>query len=48
MTETSCEGLSPGSLIMQGQVPDSCNQAAMNKTPLNEDYEDNVIVSGEE
>ena len=45
---TSCEGLSPGSFGMQGQVPGSRNQATMNKTPLNADSEDNVIVLGEE
>ena len=45
---TSCEGLLPGSLGMQGQVPDSRNQATTNKTPLNENNEDNVIVFGEE
>ena len=27
---TSCEGLSPGSLGMQGQVPGGCNQATLN------------------
>ena len=45
---TSCEGLSPGSLRMQGHVPGSHNQATMNKTPLNADYEGNVMVLGEE
>ena len=45
---TSCEGLSPGSLGMQGQVPGGCNQATTNKTPLNADNEDNVMVLGEE
>ena len=45
---TSCEGLLPGSLRMQGQVPGSHNQATMNKTPLNADYEGNVMVLGEE
>ena len=45
---TSCEGLSPGSFRMQGQVPGGRNQAIMNKTPLNEDNEDNVMVLGEE
>ena len=34
-------------LGMQGQVPDSCNQASMNKTHLNADSEDNVMVLGE-
>ena len=33
---------------MQGQVPGGCNQATMNKTPLNADNEDNVTVLGEE
>ena len=45
---TSCEGLSPGSFGMQGQVPGSCNQATTNKTPLNADNEDSVMVLGEE
>ena len=45
---TSCEGLSPGSLGMQGQVPSGRNQATTNKTPLNADIEDNVMVLGEE
>ena len=45
---TSCEGLSPGSLGMQGQVPGGCNQATTNKTSLNADNEDNVMVLGEE
>ena len=40
----SCEG----SLRIQGQVPGSRNQATMNKTPLNADNEDNVMVLGEE
>ena len=31
-----------------GQVPDSRNQATTNKTPLNADKEDNVMVLGEE
>ena len=44
----SCESLSPGSLGMQGQVPGSCNQATTNKTPLNADSEDNVMVLEEE
>ena len=34
---TSCEGVSSGSLGMQGQVPGSRNQATTNKTPLNAD-----------
>ena len=33
---------------MQGQVPGNCNQATTNKTPLNVDNEDNVMVLGEE
>ena len=45
---TSCEGLSPGSLGMQGQVPGGHNQATTNKTPLNADNEDNVMVLEEE
>ena len=45
---TSCEGLSPGSLGMQGQVPGGCNQATTNTTNLNADNEDNVMVLGEE
>ena len=44
---TSCEGLSPGSLGMQGQVPGGCNEATINNTPLNADNEDNVMVLGE-
>ena len=46
--ETSCESLSPGNLGIQGQVPDGRNQATTNKTPLNADNEDNVMVLGEE
>ena len=46
-TGTSCEGLLPGSLRMQGLVPRSCNQATTNKTTLNADNEDNVMVLGE-
>ena len=38
--KTSCEGLLPGSLGMQRQVPGGCNQASTNKTPLNADIED--------
>ena len=38
---TSCEGLSPGGLKMQGQVPGGCNQATTNKTPLSADNEGN-------
>ena len=41
---TSCEGLSPSSLRMQGQVPGSHNQAATNKNPLNADNKGNVMV----
>ena len=44
----SCEGLLPGGLGMQGQVPGGCNQANTNKTPLNADNEDNVMVLEEE
>ena len=43
---TSCEGLSPGSLRMQGQVPGGRNQATTNKTPLNADKEGTAIVLG--
>ena len=45
---TSSEGLSPGNLGMQGHIPGSHNKVATNKTPLNADNEDNVIVLGEE
>ena len=45
---TSCEGLWHGSFRMQGQVPDGRNQATMNRTSLNADNRDNVMVSGEE
>ena len=45
---TSCEGLLPGSLGMQGQVPDGRNQATTNKIPLNADNGDNVMVLEEE
>ena len=45
---TSCEDISPSSLRMQGQVPGSRNQATKNKTPLNADDEDNMMVLGEE
>ena len=45
-TGTSCEGLLPGSLRMQGLIPGSCNQATTNKTTLNADSEDNVMVLG--
>ena len=44
----SCEGLSPDSFGMQGQVPGGRNQATANKTSLNADNEDNVMVLGEE
>ena len=46
--ETSREGLSPGSLGMQGQVPGGLNQATTNKTPLNAHNEDKVMALGEE
>ena len=46
---TSCEGLLPGSLRMQGQVSGIRNQANMNKTLLKADNDDNVIIlHGEE
>ena len=45
---TSCEGLSPVSLGMQGLVPSGRNQVTTNKTPLNADNEGNVMVLGEE
>ena len=45
---TSHEGLLPSHLRVQGQVRSSCNQATMNKTPLNADNEDNMMVLGEE
>ena len=45
---TSCEDLLPGSLGMQGQVPGGHNQATTNKTTLNADNEDNVMVLGKE
>ena len=41
---TSCKGLSPGSIRMQGQVPGGCNQATTNKNPLYADNEGNVMV----
>ena len=44
----SCKALLPGGLGMQGQVPGGCNQANTNKTPLNADNEDNVMVLEEE
>ena len=43
---TSSEGLSPGSLRIQGQVPVSRNQATTNKISLNADNEDNDMVLG--
>ena len=46
-TGTSCEGLSPSSLGMQGQVTGSHNQATTKKTLLNADNGDNVMVLGE-
>ena len=46
--ETSCEGLSPGSLGMQGQVSGGRNQATTNNTSLSADNEANVMVLGEE
>ena len=45
---TSFEGLLPGSLGMQQQVPGGCNQATTNKTPWNPDNEDSVMTLGEE
>ena len=47
-TGTSCEGLSHSKLGMQVQVPGGRNEAATNKTPLNANNEDNVMVLGEE
>ena len=41
---SSCEGLSPCSLGILGQVPGSRNQAPTNITPLNADNEDNAMV----
>ena len=46
--ETSCEGLSLGNLGMQVQVAGGRNKATANKTPLNGDNKDNVMISGEE
>ena len=43
----SCEGLLPSSFRMQGKVPGNRDQATTNKTPLNPDNEDNVMVLGE-
>ena len=45
-TGTSSEGLSPGSLGTQGQVPVGRNQTTTNKTLLNADNEDNVVLLG--
>ena len=45
---TSCEGSSHGTLGVQGHVPGGRSQATTNKTPLNADNEDNVMVLGEE
>ena len=45
---TSAKGLLPSSLGMQGQVPAGRNQATTNKTPLNAENEDNVMVLGGE
>ena len=45
---TICEGLLPGSLRMQGQLPGSHNQAPLYKTPSNADNEDNVMILREE
>ena len=47
-TGTSCEGLLYSKLGMQVQVPGGRNEAATNKTPLNANNEDNVMVLGEE
>ena len=44
----SCEGLLPSILRMQEQALGGRSQATMNKTPLNADNEDNVMVLGEE
>ena len=41
---TSCEGLSPSSLRMQGQVPGGQNQATKNKNSLNADNKSNLMV----
>ena len=45
---TSCEAPLPASFGMQGWVPGSCDQATTNKTPLNADNGDNMIILGEE
>ena len=45
---TSCEGLLACSRRIQEQVPGSRSQATTNKTPLNDDNKDNVMVLGEE
>ena len=46
--KNSCEGLLPSSLGIQRQVPGGRNQATTNKTPLNADNEDNMMVLGVE
>ena len=45
---TSYDSLLPSSLRMQGQAPGNCNQDTKNKTPVNTDNEDNVMVLKEE
>ena len=44
---TSCIGLSPDNLGMQGQVLGSRHQATTNKIPLDANNVDNVMVLGE-
>ena len=44
---SSCELLLPSTLGMQAQVLGGCNQATMNKTPLNVDNEDIMMVLGD-
>ena len=44
----SCEGLLPSILRMQEQALGGRSQATMNKTPLNANNKDNVMVLGEE
>ena len=44
---TSREGLWPSRLGMERQVPSGRNQVTTNKTSLNADTEDNVMVLGE-
>ena len=44
---TSYEGPSHGTLGVQGQVSGGRSQTTTNKTPLNADNEDNVMVLGE-